>query len=925
MEGEGRPPTEEGSTKGPEGEVWASWLVQDKKELDDIGNESLRTEIRLLARKPESMVGPERLESVHDRIDELIRTGQIQDSEAAFWQGRIASRHQELMEKQEGSESREGLLGKLATGVGAGIPVAVGEAGEKIGEAIAERIRGKGRKEREGGEGGGEGGEPPKKPPAEPPKEKGELPDDFLHLQQIILNNETPEDLRKRAMEKRDEMMSEFREKEPELFDEYTQTIMNTLKDSDWNHVKQNIAKLADNLENEYQGIGGFNSKWEGMIRAAVIGESLRISKTGFDKRPTIDTDEDSGWMERHGMREGSFERLNKRVEREAFFPLGVNPHEFIGASLYSTPIPKEINDVLEGRVERREVGSAMIPPNEVVAVFEQGRLGIFKDAWKGKVEFLDITDDVDRNRWALLNMRAFNGGIIAEPHLKWRGTINYWLTDLSDSASLARLDRETSDDVEQTNMLIRSMMAVSASARAMEPSGGASSDYVAVITASEKGDLSRQDSWEDLLLHNDPEKYDTVINHPLVKYYYQRLMQDAGLSSDPKYEWHRKEGKGKWVLRQIMFNNEDEGKGIREARKGKLVGYLKEKADEGGFNAYIKKELLGVDPSGTAAELGVTNDMRWSAARLACDAFLVDKFTEWEYKITGGSRTDDELRNFMSGAAGIDNPDPESEEDTDKLRMGSIYPFKGWGGDPLRAILQPSFLPRVIKGVYKSEGDRVILDMFDDAFRPEDIFNNQNKAREYLPPTMVGHLKHYARHSEALFTVLGDSQAGALPLWSRKTMEDELMSVASLLNQVYGNKNDKQDVPNLGKHIVGAMMARILHTKALAAAVESPKPGFPQKAREIFDPKGGRPFSDVKQYLWGLNLDNVRSFLGSLTGPRFRLVLEGNAFGANADIKAVQGILTTSEQDMDARKRFGNRRLLGFALSLAARMSEKR
>src|SRR3990172_380110 len=159
MEGEGRPPTEEGSTKGPEVEVWASWLVQDKKELDDIGNESLRTEIRLLARKPESMVGPERLESVHDRIDELIRTGQIQDSEAAFWQGRIASRHQELMEKQEGSESREGLLGKLATGVGAGIPVAVGEAVEKIGEAIAERIRGKGRKETERGEGGGGGGE----------------------------------------------------------------------------------------------------------------------------------------------------------------------------------------------------------------------------------------------------------------------------------------------------------------------------------------------------------------------------------------------------------------------------------------------------------------------------------------------------------------------------------------------------------------------------------------------------------------------------------------------------------------------------------------------------------------------------------------------------------------------------------------------
>jgi len=61
--------------------------------------------------------------------------------------------------------------------------------------------------------------------------------------------------------------------------------------------------------------------------------------------------------------------------------------------------------------------------------------------------------------------------------------------------------------------------MAVTASARLMETSGGDLGSYLTMITGgAEKPLNSRQEEWADFLLHNDPEKLNRVLETPLIK-----------------------------------------------------------------------------------------------------------------------------------------------------------------------------------------------------------------------------------------------------------------------------------------------------------------------------------------------------------------------------------------------------------------------
>lgn len=515
---------------------------------------------------------------------------------------------------------------------------------------------------------------------------------------------------------------------------------------------------------------------------------------------------------------------------------------------------------------------SASPPPAEFVAIFRQGRYGTYEKMWKDKVKFLDVLNAKDRLAWCFLNMGAFTNGIIPSPEQNWKAIIDTWSRDLDDSAFLAKASTEQLKEIKSTKELLRSMMAVSASARAMEQSGGAASKYVATLTVSRDGDLDKQDSWAEFLLHKDSEKYRRVVSSPLVKTYYDRLLKDAGVTVQPGKD----SGQGDNKVSIIEVNKE-------VALKGKLLEYLvKGKDYKGGFDAYVKEILLPGD-----------NDFsHWAAAKLACDAFLVDKFTRWEYEITGGK-----------------NPKPEDEL--------MIMPFAGWGGDPLRAILQPSFLPRVIKGVYSDE-DKAIMDMTDAAFRPDDIFAKLGNI-EPIPVSMVGHLKDYARYNDALWKFVGGSRAPAIPAWTSKIMNEELPAIAELLDQVYGGKGEK-DYPDTGKHLVGAMMARILETKALATTAESSRPGFKDNMKILFnvgDPKEARPFLEVEKFLWGPDLDAKRGFLASLVGSRTRLVLNRNYFGAEERLKNVWELLYTNDQDPKGRGKATLLNRVGFILDI--------
>ncbi|MEK7187073.1 MAG: hypothetical protein AAB690_02130 [Patescibacteria group bacterium] len=536
--------------------------------------------------------------------------------------------------------------------------------------------------------------------------------------------------------------------------------------------------------------------------------------------------------------------------------------------------------------------------PSHIGAVFETGKNLSSVTPWFGDrrplVPVLDVSRQNQRDIWALENMRVFSDGTLASPELQWKGVIDAWLTELRFAER--NLNSAVRERVRETEKDVIAMMAVSASARAMEHSGGSASKYVALITHSEKGDLDKQDEWAEFLLHDDASKLNRVLRNPLVKHYYDGLLRDAGVKVDN--EWSD-DGK---IQRKIhlddgVINGDHPDNSM--VRRGELVlaEFLRDEPVDGGgykggYDAYINEVIKQEDEGGSSLFVGVSDEiqarrLRWAAAKLACDVFMVDKQPEWEWLIDKKGKT-----------------------------PMKVMPFAGWGGDPLRANLEPSFLPRAIKKVYlKPEhggvGDDVILDMVDNAFRPNDIFERLHSAVDPIPASMVGQLKTYARYNDALWTFLGGSRAGAIPQWTKETMES-LPTMAELLDQVYGGSKPKEGVvldgeeisKNVGKHILGAMIARILECKALAATVETAKPGVKDVFKLIFGEKDEeRPFFTVMKFIWGPDLDSRAGFLSSLAGGRTRVVFRENKYGAEERLNNTWGILLTNDQSPNRAK----------------------
>ncbi len=563
---------------------------------------------------------------------------------------------------------------------------------------------------------------------------------------------------------------------------------------------------------------------------------------------------------------------------------------------------------------EARPEGAGREIPRHVGAVFDQSivRPSVYDYVTnKDLLPVLDIRKPQDRMVWALENIRVFSDGTLSRPEMRWKPVVDEWLTDLKTAASKVVVVEDERKWARELELDIKAMMAVSSSARAMEVTGGSAAIYVSLITASENGDLDKQDSWAEFLLHKDSEKLARVVNNPLVRFFYCHLLEDAGFSF-PR-EW-------KDASKPLKYEEDIDRPGkltldVDKARSGPLVGFLRSKAPpgakdfeyRGGFDAYIADLLANnlVHPDVQAFildegfEKNIDTTSIWAAAKLACDAFLVDKYAKWEYEVTDvlSSTVDDKWENSYQ-----------------------LKPFAGWGGNPLTSILMPSFLPRDIKKVYLGK-DKAVLDLIDSAFRPVEALD-KIKENKRLPASMVGNLKNYARYNDALWRLLGGSRAPGIPQWTNKIMQEELPTIVELLDQVYGGLDNKDTInpsepENIGKHMVGLMVARLLQCKALATAVESAKPGFKEKMRILFDAKGeSRPFLEVLQFLWGPDLDAKRGFLVALTAGRTRLVFRGNEFKeVDGALKDAWELLSSNDQDPNTRGRMKRLNTIGFIL----------
>ena len=531
------------------------------------------------------------------------------------------------------------------------------------------------------------------------------------------------------------------------------------------------------------------------------------------------------------------------------------------------------------------ELGMTGPPPEFLGSAFRTGRYGgRIESAWKDVVSYYDVKDDGQRMLWCFENMRVFSDGTFPSPAEAWRGVGQHLTSDLKLAGTRGLANESVSNkerlkkSLEETEKDYKAMMAVAAAARCMERSGGSAKDYVDLISSKEG--IGAQSTQAEFILHDDPAKLNRVINNPLVRKYYDRLLAYAGITSVK--EWEIEEttnSEGKLKTKKIVSDFEVD---TTEAQKGKLAEYLKDKARKGGFNGFIADVLLGDEATEDILELmenNVEDTARWSAARLACDAFMADKYTRWVYEV---------------------------DEDDDL----SMQPTINWGGDPFRATLEPSFLPRRVKKVYR-DSNSLILDLVDGAIRPNDIFNKGDLAPNLVQPTAVSNLSRFARINDALWQLIGGSRAEALASWNDKTLGESLPQIVELIDQVYGDtKSETEGLKTdsqypVGKHIVGVMMARLLEAKALALTSESAKPNFSNTIKQIFTKPEEHPFRKVLQTLWGPNLDAQMGFLKGLAGERTRFVLdENNLFDAEAHLKETWELLYTNDQSEDRMQR---------------------
>ncbi len=261
-------------------------------------------------------------------------------------------------------------------------------------------------------------------------------------------------------------------------------------------------------------------------------------------------------------------------------------------AAKYLSRISEQVQDVTSEKLKERPAFREL--PLHIGAVFEKGRNYLLVE--HESIPTLKITDADHRQAYIFENLHAFNT-LFRQPQ-SWKPAIDIWLADAKFAAKAEGLSNR---DLENFDKRLKAMMAITASARAMEESAGSSVSYLVILTGGESGNLSAQDTMSDFLVHADLEKLNEVIKSPLVKKYYDILMKDAGLINDEDHRWIEKpdpDDSSKKVQLpsrvELLEDSESFRKQIRE--KSELVPYLVESAEKPGFDTYIREDLLKKD-----------------------------------------------------------------------------------------------------------------------------------------------------------------------------------------------------------------------------------------------------------------------------------------------------------------------------------------
>lgn len=652
----------------------------------------------------------------------------------------------------------------------------------------------------------------------------------------------------------------------------------------------------------------------------------------------------------------------------------------------------------------------------------------------KDKNIILDVRRVEDRERWLYENVRVIMRRVnVSEPEKQWRPIVDMWRSEFKTAAERTEMDEKT---YKEFDMRIRSVMAVCASARAMEYSNGSAQRYLAAITESREDSLNMDvaDDWSEYLLHENEEMLAKVLEDPLVERYYRKILDLAGIRMPEVISWQymgqrlpldengevmipllggsvlrefrRQDGSlnesalladieankrralARWdqTVDPSAFLRKNRGELVIEGKS--LAGYFSDKAPggyRGGFPALIDDILL---PEVSVSDLGnFERSELIGAARLAADAFLAEKYTMWEFCCNS------------DGKFGVWKPDPT------------------WGGDPFRAILEPSFLTHQVKRMYQGPGSEEILETVDLAFRPRDILdtypyprnvnqvtelflrkiaeggdlsrlsegeakdrakhfledqlpsiknilgekwsvfpgdilkndlsdrlskelvttitggirclsglpgqeltaslsNNGNlnrrifefrerinsvleknlvvsKARP-LRPNALCHLKNYNRLiNEALWTFLGGSRGAKISRWDEETIRD-LPKILENIDDVY--KTDKD--------LVGLMLARVILAKSLAAVAERAEPNALERITDLvnYANKETRPFDQLELYLWGHRKDGRDGYLAQLIGPRLKIPIGNNRYGAEDVLQKARNVITYTSRRRQGR-----------------------
>lgn len=545
-------------------------------------------------------------------------------------------------------------------------------------------------------------------------------------------------------------------------------------------------------------------------------------------------------------------------------------------------------------------LGSLSAP--HIGAVFERSRVIKKVTDIRGMLEVpvLKVKEPLDRELWAFRNIHSFSE-YTSPINIHWYQAAQDWVLDIRTASSAGEeinkkvvpLSEDERKGASETENLIKAMIAVTASARAMEASAGSMDAYVGALVGDNP---DRADTWAEFLVHKDKGKIDLLLKNPVIRWYYSRLLKDAYASLEVDAQGNyleerdgnlifaskRSSEKGKVenfevdatgglvplmapkMVKEtvketvkdfqgnILLNPDGSPKEVwKEVWKCKMIEYLEKENHKGGMREYAwylynSDSEQEIDTLAEKDILALDDEVRLTAAKLATDIFLITKYTQWEYDVQA---------KYVEYY--------EKEKDPKKRKI-ELKPSPNWGGNPLRQVIEPSFLPKVIKSIYKDR-DEEIWGLVDDCFtfRKAKEANPMFELNNFLVPEMTAPLKHLMRYGQALMALYGGSTAPNLATWDKNVFmgKESIPVILQLMNQAVGDVSGvsqekdkitgeypKEDWP-YGKDVMGRFVVELLHLKAVAAVRQFVSP---TTLELIFTKEDQRRLEEAAEFVFG-------------------------------------------------------------------------